>query len=286
MRPIIFLFIGLLSTAVADAREARGIPKSAPAFTKFVAKFIQEALPSAKVTVAGRLRLDVEAPNGGHTTDLHNLYSTCQRAPDTCDEEVTAFVANAVYSYKEKDTGPSRGQLRIVVRPSAYVAAMRVNPKRDRPIAVPFVGDYWLIAVADHPTSIVMLDENDLAGLNLSRKDALMLAVANTRDALQKSVQKELSTDCRGILGGDPYTASAALFIDYWLEAAQRCHGNMFISIPAADVVLYTDGSKPDEMKSFTAYADHVVSRAEKPFTSAVFRLTEKGWAPVPPPAK
>ena len=287
LRPIVVLFVALLSvnSSGADARETKGVPKSAPAFTKFVAVFIRQALPSATVSVTGRLVLDVDAPNGRHTTDLHNVYSICRRNPDLCDAEVTTFVADVVYAYKAKATGPSRATLRFVVRPSAYVAALRVNPKRNRPIAMPLAGDFWVIAVDDRPTMIAMLDENDLAALNLSPKEAMMLAVANTVDALEPSLQKELSTDCRGILNGDPYTASTALFIDDWQKAAQRCHG-MYIAIPAADVVLYTDGSKPGEMKSFVDYANNVVAKAEKPFSGAVFRLTDKGWVPVPPPPK
>jgi len=281
VRCAIFVAAVLLASGLsgADARQANGIPKSAPAFTKFVARFVEQALPGAKVTIVGRLQLDVEPPGGQrHTTDLHNVYSVCNRNPETCDAEVTTFVADMVYVYKTKDAAPSRATLRFVVRPSAYVAALRVNPKRNRPIAMPFAGDYWVILVDDRPTTIAMLDENDLAGLNLSIKDAKTLAFVNTLDALGRSLHKELSTGCRGILNGDSYTASTVVFIDEWLAAAQRCHGDMYVAIPASDVVLYTVGTA--DMKSFVDYANQIVAKAEKPFSSAVFRLTDKGWVP------
>ena len=291
LRPIVVLFVALLSANAsgADARETKGIPKSAPAFTKFagvvVDKTLESTLPGAKVTVEGRLRLGVILPGGDlHTMDLHNLYSVCQRAPDRCEDEVVNFVSDAAYAYKHGDAGRSQKTLRIAVRPSAYVTTLRANPKRNKPIAMPLAGDYWAIAVDDRPTSIAMLDESDLAKLNLLPKEAMMIAVANTLEAYQTSIQKELSTDCHGILNGDDYTASTALFIDDWQKLARRCRGDVYIAIPAADVVLYTDGTNPGGLKGFVDYANQIVSRAEKPFSSAILRLTDKGWVPVPPP--
>jgi hypothetical protein len=289
------LFAVIISTAVssmilsfdANAKPRVGIPKSAPAFTKFMARFIADALPSAKVSVIGRLRLDVEAPKGGHTTDLHNIYSACQRNPDACTEDVTVFVAQAVEGYKAGDIPPAPAALRVVVRPSAYVAAMRVNPKRNRPLAMPLAGDFWMIAVADRPTQIEMLDENDLSVLKLTSKDAFAAALTNTRRALQSSLQAELAKGpCRGILNGDVYTASTVAFPDLWASVARRCNDNLLMSVRASDVVLYTDGSKPNSLESITRYADQILARAERPFSDAVFRWTPNGWSPVKPPAR
>src|SRR5262249_34608840 len=96
------VFFTILAIVAADhnalAAKREGVPKSAPAFTKFMARFIQAAVPEAKVQIVGRLRLDVEMPKEGYTTDLHNIYSTCQRDRDNCDANATLFVAAAVQS--------------------------------------------------------------------------------------------------------------------------------------------------------------------------------------------
>ena len=287
LQPIVVLFVALLSANLsgADARETKGVPKSAPAFTKFVGFIIEKTLPGTKVTVAGRLRLDVLPPNGeAHTTDLHNIYSACQRAPDRCEDEVVNFVSDVVYVYKSKDTGPSRTTLRIVVRPLAYVTALRVNPKRNRPIAVPLAGDYWVIVVDDRPTMVSMLDENDLATLGLSAKDALDLAMSNTKSALQRPVRETLTKGCTGALLGDAtYTASAVAFPDLWGDAARRCHGTLFVSIPGPDAVLFTDGIKPNTVTKLAMYSAKIAAEDEKPFSNAVLRWTSSGWVFVPP---
>ncbi len=262
------------------AAKREGTPKSAPAFTKFMARFIQQAVPEAKVQIIGRLRLDVEMPRDGHTTDLHNIYNACQRDRDNCAAEVTYFVAQSVQVYRAADIQPTRDKLRIVVRPSAYMAMIRANPKRDKPIATPLVGDYWTIAVIDAPTSITYMDENDLPGVALTSKAAFALASKNTRLRLHQSLQEELRKGpCRGIMGGDDYTASIVAFPDLWADAAtHKCHGNLLIAIPATDVIVYSDGSKPGAISEIANYADRIMAKDGKPFSDAVFRWTPKGW--------
>lgn len=267
-----------LALGTADARS-NDIAKSAPAFTKFMAKLIQDALPDAKVNIAGRLRLDVETQQGAHTTDLHNIYASCQRDPDDCQENVSVFVADSVYVYKTPDATPTRAALRIVVRPSAYLAAIFANSQLHKPIAAPLVGDYWLIAVIDRPTSIAVLEERDLPKLALTSKAALALAVENTREALQQSLEQELAKGaCRGILGGDLYTASTVAFPDLWTVWTRRCHRPLLIAIPASDVVIYGDQTAPDSPRALAQVADGIMAQESKPFSDAIFRWSPKGW--------
>ncbi len=285
---LVFLALSWMGVGSGAAAKERGIPKSAPAFTKFVGRLIQQVMPDAKVTVLGRLRLDVEAPKGGHTTDLHNVYSTCQRNRDTCGAEVTAFVGQMVVLYKAGDAVVTRDSLRLIVRPSAYVVALTVNPKRNKPLAVPLVGDYWTIVVSDQPTTIMMLDEKDLPALKLTKKDAAGLAFNNTRQALHQSLRAELAKgSAQGMLTGDPYMASTLLFPSLWATAAHAFKDDLLVAIPASDVVLYADGTKPRALKSIVDAADEVMAHAEKPFSDSVFRWSPGGWLPVQlPPSK
>lgn len=285
-----FLAISVGVDNASHARTAGGVPKSASAFTKFVAKLIQEAMPSAKVTIAGRLRLDVEVPNGNHTTDLHNVYSTCRRDPDACDEDVAVFAAHAVVLYESADKPPAPDTLRIVVRPGSYLAEIRANPKRHSPLVAQIAGDYWVIVVDDRPTAIAIVDENDLSALKMDAKEAFDRAVANTRRALQDSLTKQLGTKCgHGILDSDTYVDSSIAFLDLWAPAVRACSGNLLISVPAADVVLYEDGNVPGAAEIIKRVADDVMAHADRPFSDAVFRWSPNGWLPVDPtsqPAK
>jgi hypothetical protein len=275
------LFFASFAAGVA-AGPASGVPKSAPAFTKFVGRTIQNLIPGAKVSVMGRLQLDVELPGGGHTTDLHTVYSACLRNPDKCQLLVDTFVAQALGIYRDADAPVTRAALRVVLRPSAYVAALRQNAKRNRPLAAQFVGDYWLIDVIDRPASIAMLDEDDLGALRLTAKDALLLALENTREAMQPSLEKEIAgSSCRGIIGDDIYTPSSVIFFDLWAPMAQRCGDHLLVAIPADGVVLFLDEGEPSSTDTIRQFADKVMASANKPFTDAIFRWTANGWMPV-----
>jgi uncharacterized protein YtpQ (UPF0354 family) len=279
--PLITFVLVVLSSMNLDSganAAERGVPKSAPAFTKFVGRSIQDAMPAAKVTVIGRLRLDVEAPKGGHTTDLHNVYSTCQRNPETCGEEVSTFVAQMVELYKAGDVVLTRDALRIIVRPSAFVAAARANAKRNRPLAAPLVGDFWMMAAIDQPTTIGIMDENDLSALKLSGKDAAKVAFANTERELGKPLADLAKGSTRGMLSGDPYASSALLFLPLWAKAAHSCKDNLLVAVPAPDVVLYADGTKPGALQSIVHDADEVMAHDDKPFSDSVFRWSPHGW--------
>ena len=108
LRPIVVLFVALLSVNAsgADARETKGIPKSAPAFTKFMAEFIREAMPQAKIAIAGRLRLYVDMPGGKKTADLHDVFNACHRDPDNCPQAATEYVAAVVLAFKAPSAQP------------------------------------------------------------------------------------------------------------------------------------------------------------------------------------
>jgi uncharacterized protein YtpQ (UPF0354 family) len=277
---------GSSSMALASETDI-SILRSAPAFTVFVADFIHEAMPRAKVSVTGPLRLDVEMPNGGHTVYLDNIHSACVRNPKDCIAEITTFVAAALELYKEGDMTHTRDALRIVVRPSALVAEIRAASRRNKPLAAPLAGDYWVIAVFDAPTTIEFADEADLVPLKLTPNEALAVALDNTRRALRQSVQEELAKNpCKGILGGDLYVASALAFPELWAIAAKRCHDDLLVAAPASDVLVYIDGTTDGALKSIVRVADDVMARDEKPFSDTVFRWTANGWARMTPPVR
>jgi uncharacterized protein YtpQ (UPF0354 family) len=80
------------------------------------------------------------------------------------------------------------------------------------------------------------------------------------------------------MLSGDPYVSSALLFLPLWAKVAHACKGNVLVSVPARDVVLYSDGTKPGALKSIVRDADDVMAHDDKPFSDSVFRWSPHGW--------
>ncbi|HUO93286.1 MAG TPA: hypothetical protein VMU22_10205 [Rhizomicrobium sp.] len=284
LRWLFVVFIALSAVSGAEAREPKGVPKSAPAFTKFMAEFIHEAMPQAKIAIAGRLRLDVEMPSGKKTADLHETFNACHRDPDDCPQATTEYVAAVVLAFKPPSAQPSppasRADLRIIVRSAAYVDAIR----RNRPVAAPLAADLWLLVVKDEGEKVEILTEDDLPALAMTSQSAFAAASENTRPWSESVVRDLAKKRCAGILGGDYYITSTVASADIWAPVAHRCHDNLIVAVPDTGSVVYGDASSAKDGLSYVqSAANKLLATADKPVSATVLRWTAKGWVPVPP---
>jgi hypothetical protein len=286
VRPVILLIGALLATNAmsgAEAKALKGIPKSAPAFSKFMAEFIREAMPQAKIAIAGRLRLDVEMPGGKKTADLHDVFNACHRDPDNCPQATTEYVAAVIIAFKAPSAQPKpaapRADLRIIVRSAAYVDAIRGN----HPLTAPLAADLWLLVVKDEGERVAILTEGDLPALAVTSQSAFAAASENSK-AWSKSVVRDIAKKrCAGILGGDYYITSIVAFSDIWAPVAHRCHDNLIVAVPDSGSVVYGDASSREDGLSFVqSAANKLLATADKPVSATVLQWTPKGWAMVP----
>lgn len=278
------LSLALLSTA--GARTPTGIPKSAPAFTKYMAALIRETMPQASVSNAARLRLDIEVAGTHRAADLHKIYNACHRDPGGCPEATTELVAAVVLAFKTpaaapQSPGPTGAGLRIIVRTSAYIDAIYRNPGRNRPLAQPLAGDLWLIAVNDHGDRVEIADEADLPALKMTAKEAFMAAMGDTAPFAASVLKDRAKGRCAYVLGGDYYITSIVAFPELWAPVAHHCHDNLIVAVPDTGTVVYDDGSKKNGVASLRRTTDKLFATAEKPLSDAVFRWTPNGWIPV-----
>lgn len=278
------LLIAALACGVGSASAAtHRIPRTTGAFTRFVARQFRAALPSANIKVVHRLALNVAAtPSGTHLTDLHTLYSTCRRNADVCGDEMEAFVTQMTTLYETPNAPLQRSALRIIVRPYAYVEHLRAT-STPNPIAAPLYGNYWMIAVADHPTAIQMLDARDLAPLKLSAGEALAIGKKNMTGAVRAFLEQGLEgrSNIGGLLSGDSYESSAFAFPELWAPLAHAFGDNLLVSVPSSDVVLFSEGGQPHAETSMIESAKYIMARAERPFSPALFRWSRTGWQAV-----
>jgi hypothetical protein len=281
LAPAVFLCAVFLALTNAEGRAAHGIPKSAPAFTKFVAAFLHEAMPQAKIGIAGRLRLDVEMPSGKKAADLHELFNACHRDPDNCPQATTEYAAAVVLAFKAPSAQPKpaapHADLRIIVRSAAYVDAIRQN----HPVAAPLAADLWLLVVKDEGDRVAILSEADLPALAMTSQSAFALASENTRTWSESVVRDMAKKRCAGILGGDYYITSVVAFAEIWAPVAHRCHDNLIVAVPDSGSVVYGDASsEKDGLPFVQSAANKLLATADKPVSATIFRWTPNGWAP------
>jgi hypothetical protein len=152
------LVAGAFSCAPSTGKEA-ALPLSDPqAFTESVAKIYEETAPGVKAREVAPLQLEIHTERGDFQSYLATAYSACQRHVSGCEDFMRRQVQAMVTEYTAAPSAPTTAELRVTVRPSAYIGdiASVLGDKSD-PIAEPLVGDLWVIGVRDEPTTIATL---------------------------------------------------------------------------------------------------------------------------------
>jgi hypothetical protein len=272
----------VVALVLAGAGHAQERPLDPTAFTEAVARLYREGPEILETHVDGPLALTVRLGGREEKINLANVFLACQRDRPSC----AASVFHQVQAMKAA-LGPraplSREDVRITVRPSAYVDDLIVATKRvgSTPVAEPLVDDLWMIAVRDEPTTIETIGQTDLDALKLSLDQALALGRHNlepvARHVIADAVKGE-TTGVRSFRGSD-YTASLIALPELWEPLAEKFGGELLMAVPASDVVLFSDGR--GGAASQAAMLQSVVQAqalAKRPISLAVFEWTPTGW--------
>jgi hypothetical protein len=183
----------------------------------------------------------------------------------------------------------NKSMLRVVVRPTAYLEQGRqISAGEGGPAAVPIAGEFWMISAADRQTTIALLSSRALEPLQLTTKDAFTIGKENMRRAMTRIIEEALKRDRHGIglLTGDPYKSSLFAFPELWAPLAKAAGGNLLVSVPASDVVLFCDGRRAGASEAMIAAAQKVMATADRPFSSSLFRWSADGWTALPAPVE
>lgn len=281
----LLLLATMLALSTGRPALAGPVPSDQAGFTAYLAQAFQAALPGATVAVSGPLALTV-TPAGGdpHQAPLDNVHSLCLRVPPACDRAVADHVAAMSASFAEPVPRADRAAVRAVVRPADYVEQIRETLKgKGDPVAVPLVGDLWLVAVLDRPTAIQVMRPEDLRTLALGRDEVLALARRNLAASLaplDQAGQPEGRSRI-ALLTGDPYESSRLGLLDGWAALAKQSGGQLIAAVPATDVLLYSLQADAKGVAAMRRYARAVAEKAPRPLSLAVFRWTPGGWTEI-----
>ena len=273
--------IALLAWGIAiPAARAAQVPSDPDGFTAYVARAFAKALPGAKVSITAPLYLSIDAAQTGkHEGYLQTLYTQCQNAPDRCEDLVAVWV-DQIASTDAKRIGPlDRNALRIVLRPIGYVDQMRNAQKRE-PVAAAFIGNLWMICVADLPKAIEFPNAAEFEKAGLTRDEALRLCKENTVKALRpiEEAGHPNFVGKVGLVGDDPYDSSRLLFPETWRAIVGKSKTPLLVSVPGADAVLYLHSKSAAEIDRLRAATLKVSTEVSHPVSTKIFRWTSAGF--------
>lgn len=278
------LAVAIAISSFAGPATAQPVSIEPRGYTEFIAKELRLSMPNTPVRVEGPLFLTVDTPmDGRHDLHLDTIYQACSRNAAICAKTMESFVEQVSTSYQTPEPPLTRKSLRLAVRMTDHIDAVRqAMAGKGGPAVEALPGGFWLMVVADRPTMMKMLNAQDLASLGLTSEQALAVARRNMRTQMGREIKKAITGDNHGavLLAGDAYEAALLAFPDLWAPVAQAYGGELLVSAPAPDVVLC--GGK-DAGPELVKMAKTVMNNDERPLSPAIFRWTPTGWKLEPP---
>jgi hypothetical protein len=279
-RSLAFAGLGmLLSVALADE-----VPRDVSAFTEAVAVELRQQVGEAQVIVKGPLTLGL----GDLQLNLDRIFAFCRGNAAGCRAQVDSYVRGAAETYRIVTAPPTKESVRLVVRASEYVAAIRAVPEGKKPIEIqprPFADGLFVLPVLDSPRTVRYLAESDNAKLEMTGDEVYQLGLMNLSKELRPlmEVAKVAKRGQIGELTGNAYDPSRLVLLDSWAPLAAAQGGVLIVAIPATDAVFYVGEDSPKAIDALRTLTRTVLTRAPAKLSGNLYRWRASGWELVAP---
>jgi hypothetical protein len=275
---VVFGMATLLSVAVAE--EA---PRDVSAFTEAVAIELRQQVGEAQVVVKGPLTLGL----GDLQLNLDRIFAFCRGNAAGCQTQVDGYVKGAAETYRIVTAPAAKESVRLVVRTSEYVAALRAVPEGKKAIEIqprPFADGLFVLPVLDSPRTVRYLVESDDAKLEMSADEVYQLGLANLSAELRPlmEVAKVAKHGKIGELTGNVYDPSRLILLDSWVPLVQAQGGVLIVAIPATDALFYISEDTPKAIDALRTLSKTVLARAPAKLSENLYRWRASGWERVP----
>jgi hypothetical protein len=270
--------VALFSVAVAE-----DVPRDVSAFTDAVAVELRQQVGEASVIVKGPLTLGL----GDLQLNLDRIFAFCRGNAAGCQAQVDGYVKGAAETYRTVTAPPNKSSVRLVVRTSEYIEAIRSVSQGEKPIEIqprPFADGLFVLPVLDSPRTVRYLAESDNAKLEMSADEVYQLGLANLSGELQPlmEVAKVAKHGQIGELTGNVYDPSRIVLLDSWAPLVQAQAGVLIVAIPATDALFYIGEDTPKAIDALRALSKTVLARAPAKLSGNLYRWRASGWERVP----
>jgi hypothetical protein len=282
--PCLAASVLVVSCVLAAAARAEEVPSDVSAFTEAVAVELRQQVGEAGVTVKGPLTLGL----GDLQLNLDRVFAFCRGNAAGCRAQVDGYVRGAAETYRNVTAPPAKSSVRLVVRTSEYVAAIRSVPEGTKPVAIqprPFADGLVVLPVLDSPRTVRYLAESDNAKLEMTADEVYQLGLTNLIKELRPlmEVAKVAKHGRIGELTGNVYDPSRLVLLDTWAPLVQAQAGVLIVAIPATDAVFYVGEDTPKAIDALRTLTRTVLERAPGKLSGNLYRWRATGWERVAP---
>jgi hypothetical protein len=286
IRPLnLLLAFSLL--AVPAVAIAQALPVERAEFTSYVAERMKDMRPEGlpvRITIVGPLAIKLGAPSGMSVdANLSDLHSHCVALEGRCAEEAEKLVEAAFQVFGEVTRPIERDMLRVVLRPAAWVHALSEAHKQNGmppAVAKQYVGELWIILAISGPSFTRYATADTLRILKLEEPAAYDLALKNTREAKAPILERALPL--RGtrfqVLTEDELEPSRLLMHAEWAEVAKARPGDLIVSVPASNTVIFGSALTSDDIRTLRQIAINESRKAVRAVSPQLFRWQKDHW--------
>ena len=233
MRTFLLAFIALILLGNAGAAENL----TRRAFTEAVAKAARTAMPSAKVSVAGDLQLEIEYGVGGGTATLSlaNAYDLYFSNPQNLKQVIRIWVEGISPRVRAAMTSlVDRSRIVPVVKNRQWFDhtqhLYRADGKELQYSEGPFRSELIVVYAEDTSTAMRFLSSGDNVGDHSQLNE---LAIANLIRLLPKIEMRAGAENTWLISAGGDYESSLLLLGDLWSRGQIKVDGDIAVAVPA-----------------------------------------------------
>jgi hypothetical protein len=273
----------------------QSLPLERRSFTNYVSDRLktlaaEDAQAKVEVTVIRPLAISLTAPSGmAVETNLGDLHAHCVALEGRCVDAVERLTQAAFEAFGQATSPIERAMLRALVKPAAYVRELEEIYKQRglTIIAKPYVGELWTLVVVHRATLVSVATSETLSNLGLDEASGLDLALKNTR-ALKGRVL-DRAVPLRGtrfeMLAEDEYESSRLLMHADWAEVAKARGGDLIVSVPAANSLIFGSIRNTDQIKDLRDIVLQEGRKARRFVSAQIFRWRADGWELLQDPA-
>jgi uncharacterized protein YtpQ (UPF0354 family) len=222
-------------------------------FTERFATALQAEIPTAKIAVAGELKVLARKDNGTFAdVALDNAYKNYNANMQRFDALVKAYAAALT-----ERVAPAQAKLDLtrivpVVKTRAWLAELRKTllAQGAEPVFDDFNGELVVVYAEDSQSRIRYLNATENFG---DRKALYVLAIQNLKRILPKIELRQHDDAFALVTAGGDYEASLLLFEDIWSEPQIKVAGDIVVAVPARDVLLVTGSRNRKGLKAVRA---------------------------------
>lgn len=267
--------IGSFIRSLLGGQSAR--PMARDAFAQEVADRVRRAIPEAGVEVADDLHLRVrQGEDDERSVYLDNAYHMYVQADPADREEVLVrFVAS--YADAGSIGDATRDAIVPVVKDRQWLEEVRISLAQrgkmgEEPEIVheALTDELTIVYAIDTPNNIAYLTRSQLQELELDRSELRKLAVRNLRGLLP-GIEVHRGPLMSMVTADGNYEASLLLFDDLWERERERLVGDPVVAVPARDLLVFADSTKPEGVAELRLLAAKMRAEAAYSLTDALF---------------